>query len=379
MAEQFDVAIVGGGIAGVSLACFLAPHRKVVVLEQEDALGYHATGRSAAEYTRRFHSPEAGKLTDASYDFLMTPPDGFTETPLLHRRGNLLIAGHDKAELFEQVLAQELANPPEGGAPIQKLTVEQAIEKVSFLDPDWLYGAFFDPDCWDIEVENLLQGYAKLARRHGARILQATRIETAVHGADGWTLAHKGGEIRAGVVVNAAGAWADQFAELCGVEGLNIIPHRRTAINVKAEGHDVFDMPEVNEIEEDFYFKPDAGQLFVSPADETPMEPHDAWPDEMDIAYAAHYLSECSTLDITHVAHSWAGLRTLSPDRLPVIGFSARQPGFFWLAGQGGYGIQTSPAVAQLAAALLTDTDLPENLTRAGIDPATFSPSRFGG
>lgn len=379
MPEQFDVAIVGGGIAGLSLASFLALHRNVVVIEAEDALGYHATGRSAAEYTRRFHSVEAGRLTDASYDFLMTPPPGFTETPLLHHRGNLLIAGHDKVEVFEQVLAHELANPPAGGAPIERLSVAQAIEKVSFLDPGWLYGAFFDPDCWDIEVENLLQGYARTARGHGAQILQGTRIEEASHSAEGWVLSHKGGEIRARIVVNAGGAWADQFAELCGIARLNIIPHRRTAINVKVEGHDVFDMPEVNEIEEDFYFKPDAGQLFVSPSDETPMEPHDAWPDEMDIAYAAHYLDECSMLEITHVAHSWAGLRTLSPDRLPVIGFSVQNPDFFWLAGQGGYGIQTSPAVAQLATALLIGAGQPSHLSRAGVEAATFSPSRFKG
>jgi len=379
MSDKFDVAIVGGGIAGVSLACFLAPYRRVVVIEAEDNLGYHATGRSAAEYTRRFHSKEAGKLTDASYDFLMRPPEGFTETPLLHRRGNLLIAGHDKADVFEQVLAHELANSPAGGAPIEELTTGQALEKVPFLDPAWLYGAFFDPDCWDIEVENLLQGYAKFARRHGAQILQSTRIETITHDAGGWTLGHRNGDFQASILVNAAGAWADQFAELCGLEQLGIVPHRRTAINIKPEGYDVSGMPEVNEIEEDFYFKPDAGQLFVSPADETPMEPHDAWADEMDIAYAAHYLDECSTLEITHVAHSWAGLRTLSADRLPVIGFSAHKPDFFWLAGQGGYGIQTSPAVAQLAAALLTGTDLPENLIKAEVDPATFSPSRFGG
>lgn len=379
MPVQFDVAIVGGGIAGASLACFLAPFRKVAVIEQESALGYHATGRSAAEYTRRFHSPVVGQLTDASYDFLMNPPEGFTDTPLLHRRGNLLIAGHEKAAVFEETYAREAANPPAGGAQVERLSIEGALQKVPFLDPAYLYGAFFDPDCWDIEVENLLQGYAKTARRHGAQFLTDTRIERATRRGSGWVLSCESGEIEAGTVVNAAGAWTDPFAELCGVQGLGIQPHRRTAINVKAPGCNLAAMPEVNEIEEDFYFKPDAGQLFVSPADETPMDPHDAWADEMDIAYAAHFLSECSTLEITHVAHSWAGLRTFAPDRLPVIGYSAAEPAFFWLAGQGGYGIQTSPAVAQLAASVLLQQPLPPHLVQAGLTAAQFSPSRLKG
>ncbi len=189
-----------------------------------------------------------------------------------------------------------------------------------------------------------------------------TKIGSVSHSGNGWVLTHAGGQIRAAVVVNAAGAWADQFAQMRDVGKLGIQPNHRTAINVKAPGYDLAEMPEVSEIEEDFYFKPDAGQLFVSPADETPMDPHDAWPDEMDIAYAAHHLSECSTLDITHVAHSWAGLRSFSPDRLPVIGYSADVPDFFWLAGQGGYGIQTSPAVAQLATQALLNARLSERL-----------------
>ncbi|MES0884967.1 NAD(P)/FAD-dependent oxidoreductase [Roseibium sp. SCP14] len=378
MSGIFDIAIIGGGIAGASLAYFVAPHRSVVLFEQETALGYHATGRSAAEYTRRFHSPAVGRLTDASYDFLTTPPEGFTETPLLHRRGNLLIAGHEKAKIFERTFAYENENPPQNGSPIRRLTVEEAVEMVAFLDSDYVYGAFFDPDCWDIEVENLLQGYAKGARKQGAEFRNSSKVETVTRKQDHWEIRDGERIARARMVVNAAGAWVDPVAVLCGVPGLGIVPHRRTAINVKVSGHDLSNMPEVNEIEEDFYFKPDAGQLFVSPADETPMEPHDAWADEMDIAYAAHYLTECTTLEITHVAHSWAGLRTFAPDRLPVVGFSEAVPGFFWFAGQGGFGIQTSPALGQLAAAALTGSDLPENLMAAGVDVAGFLPSRFG-
>ncbi|MEM9629925.1 MAG: FAD-binding oxidoreductase [Pseudomonadota bacterium] len=377
MAEIFDIAVIGGGIAGASVAHFLSGKRSLVVLEQESALGFHSTGRSAAEFTRRFHSEIAGRLTAASAGFMMTPPDGFTEVDLLRPRGNLLIADAEKADHLRHVYEAECASSPEGASPVELLDVDAALEKVPFLDTDWVKAAFYDPDCWDIEVENLLQGYARSAKTYGAEFRHNSQLLKARRENDHWVLETSQGEVRSRTVVNAAGGWADAVAQIFGGAPLGIVPHRRTAISVKVPGYDLSRMPEVNEIDEVFYFKPDAGQLMISPADETPVEPHDAWPEEIDIAYAAHYLSECTTLDVTHVAHSWAGLRTFAPDRLPVIGQSRKIEGLFWLAGLGGYGIQTSPAVGQIAAALLLDAEIPEEFHAAGLGAEIFSPSRF--
>ncbi|WP_323776365.1 FAD-binding oxidoreductase [Leisingera sp.] len=377
MTEIYDIAIIGGGITGTSVAYFLGNQRSVVLLEQEASLGYHATGRSAAEFTRRFHSDVTGRLTQASAAFMTSPPEGFSQVDLLRRRGNLLIAQAEKADYLRQVFEKEQANTPDGAAPVEFLSVELALEKMPFLDPDWVKGAFYDPDCWDVEVENLLQGYSRSSKKAGTEFRQSAALISARREGSNWILETAGGELRARTVVNAAGAWADPVAQMCGASPLGIIPHRRTAISVKVPGYDTAEMPEVNEIDEVFYFKSDAGQLMVSPADETPVAPHDAWPEELDIAYAAHYLSECTTLEVNHVAHSWAGLRTFAADRLPVIGFSGQAEGLFWLAGVGGYGIQTSPAVGQIAAALLTGAELPIDVVNAGVTAAIFSPSRF--
>ena len=376
MNSHYDIAIIGGGIVGASLAYALQSKRSVVMLEQESALGYHATGRSAAEFTLRFHSPAVGQLTKLSEGFMHRPPEGFSEVDLLRPRGNLLIANGEKHQHLLHSFARERENAPQGASELELLSVQQACDKVPFLDPQWLSAAFYDPDCWDVEVENLLQGYIRGARAHGAEVLLNQALKTATRQTDHWQIETSQQTLKANILVNAAGAWADDIACLAGIKPLQITPYRRTAINVKAAGFELHSVPEVNEIDELFYFKPDAGQLMVSPADETAVTPHDAWPEELDIAYAAHYLSECSTLDIQHVAHSWAGLRSFARDRLPVIGYSAQREGFFWLAGLGGYGIQTSPAVGQIAAAQLLDNS-------AALAPAAqqlaklFSPHRF--
>lgn len=379
MRASVDVAIIGGGIAGASLAYFLAPHRSVAVLEREEALGYHATGRSAAEFTHRFHSDIAGKLTSASHAFFVEPPAGFAEVALLRRRGNLLIANAEKAHRLDEVFAAEHAASPGGAAPIERLSTALALEKAPFLNPGYVVGALYDPDCWDIEVENLLQGFTRSAKAAGATFhLRAEAIAARRDGAD-WMIETTQGAVRARVVVNAAGGWADPVARLLGLTPLGIVPHRRTAISVKVDGYDLSGVPEVNEIDEAFYFKPDAGQLMVSPADETPVDPHDAWPEEIDIAYAAHYLTECTTLSVERVAHSWAGLRSFAPDRAPVVGFSAQAPGAFWLAGQGGYGIQTSPGMGRIAASLILNGAAPPDVEDLGLSAAMLSPARFGG
>ena len=374
MAETVDVAVIGGGIAGISLAYFLSPHRSVAVLERETALGYHSSGRSAAEFAFRFHSATVGKLAKVSYPFLTNPPSGFTETELLKRRGNLLIADAEKAERLAQVFAEESA----AGPGLERLTVEQAIERAPILNPDYVVDAFYDPDCWDIEAENLLQGCAKGARGNGATILNKAEVLAARREGDVWILETTAGEVRAKTVVDAAGAWADRSAMLFGLKPLGIVPYRRTAITVDLPaGIDVGALPEICEIDEVFYMKPEAGRLLVSPADATESEPCDAQPEELDIAYAAWYLEQATTVAVSHVAHRWAGLRTFASDRVPVVGYSGEKEGFFWLAGQGGFGIQTAPAMGRLAADLVLGNALAADFGEQGLTAAMFAPRRF--
>ena len=374
MAETVDVAVIGGGIAGISLAYFLSPHRSVTVLERESALGYHSSGRSAAEFAFRFHSAIVGKLAKVSYPFLTNPPAGFTETDLLKRRGNLLIADADKAERLAQVFAEESA----AGPGLERLTIEQAIDRAPILNPAYVADAFYDPDCWDIEAENLLQGCAKGARANGTTILNKAEVLAAERERDVWILETTAGEVRAKTVVNAAGAWADRTATLFGLKPLGIVPYRRTAITVDLPaGIDVGALPEICEIDEVFYMKPEAGRLLVSPADATESEPCDAQPEELDIAYAAWYLEQATTVAVSHVAHRWAGLRTFAGDRVPVVGYSGEKEGFFWLAGQGGFGIQTAPAMGRLATDLVLGNALAADFGEQGLTAAMFSPERF--
>lgn len=373
--QHYDVAIVGGGIAGLSLAYFLAQQRSVVVLERESAHGYHSTGRSAAEFTLRDNTPAVNALARVSHTFMSDPPADFSTVPLLTRRGSLWIGEAGKEEAVESARRKAEAS----GADVVALTVEEAVARAPFLDPAYVAAAYFDPDYWDIDVDALLQGYARGARRFGAEFLNGSELVRARHEDGRWRIETSTGHVSAGTLVNAGGGWADAIAQICGVAPAGIVPHRRTAITVSLpDGIDASALPEINEIDETYYFKPDAGRLLASPADETPCEPADVQPEELDIAYAAHYLQEATTLTIGRIASSWAGMRSFSADRLPVLGPANDNPAFFWLAGQGGYGILSSPALGRLAAHLLTGTPLSPDFAREGVEPASFSPARFG-
>ena len=372
--QTFDIAIIGGGIAGISLAYFLSPHRSVVVLEREDALGYHSTGRSAAEFTLRDNAPMINALARASHAFLMSPPEGFADVPLLIERGSIILGTQDKAALVRERFEQAKAL----GINVEWLDEAAMLDRAPMLDPAYAAAAYFDPDYWDIEVDALLQSYARHARRHGAQILEKRQLTGARRVGDKWLIETNEETIAAGTVVNAAGGWADTVAALCGVAPVGIVPHRRTAITVDLpEGIDAGRLPEINEVEEIFYFKPEGGRLLASPADATPCEPADVQPEELDVAYAAHYIEEATTLSVRRVFKSWAGMRSFSADRLPVVGPAKDEASFFWLAGQGGYGILTSPALGSFAATLLTGSPMPEPLAREGIEAETFSPSRL--
>jgi len=372
--QTFHIAIIGGGIAGISLAYFLSPHRSIVVLEQESALGYHSTGRSAAEFTLRDNASTVNALARASHGFLASPPEGFADVPLLTDRGSIILGTHGKEALVRtrHDAAKAL------GAAVEWLDDAAMLARAPMLDPAYAAAAYFDPDYWDIDVDALLQAYARHARRNGAQILERRRFAGARREGETWRIDAGEEAISAGILVNAAGGWADSVAALCGVAPAGIVPHRRTAITIDLpEGIDAGRLPEINEIEDTFYFKPEGGRLLASPADETPCEPADAQPEELDIAYAAHYVEEATTLSVRRVFKSWAGMRSFSLDRLPVIGAARDAPSFFWLAGQGGYGILTSPALGSLAAALITGNGIPEPLAREGITAETFSPLRF--
>ncbi len=372
--QTYDIAIIGGGIAGISLAYFLSPHRSVVVLEREDALGYHSTGRSAAEFTLRDNAPLVNALARASHAFLMEPPAGFADVPLLIERGSIILGTEDKAALVRERFEQAKAL----GIAVEWLDEAAMLARAPMLKPSYAAAAYFDPEYWDIEVDALLQAYARHARRHGAQILEKRQLTDARRVGDQWLIETNEETIAAGTIVNAAGGWADAVAALCGVTPMGIVPHRRTAITVDLpEGIDASRLPEINEVEEIFYFKPEGGRLLASPADATPCEAADVQPEELDVAYAAHYVEEATTLNVRRIFKSWAGLRSFSADRLPVIGPARDAENFFWLAGQGGYGILTSPALGSLAAALLTGSSVPEPLAREGIGADTFSPLRF--
>lgn len=372
--EIFDVAVVGGGIAGASFAYRVAGHRSLVLLEAEAQVGYHSTGRSAAEFSRQFQNETTGLLADASYDFLANPPEGFADVPLLIPRGNLVIASEERLPKLDAAFREVIAT----SAQSRPVSIEEAIAMVPFLRPDYMAGAFYDPACWDMEVESILQGYLRGARRNGADIRTGSPVSAVERDGGIYRLETPQGLILARRIVNAGGAWADRLAVLAGLAPLGIVPHRRTAITVDVPAdYDLAPMPGVNEVDEDFYFKPEAGKLMVSPADATPSDPCDAQPEDIDVAYAAHFLEQSTTLPVKTISHKWAGLRSFTSDKLQVVGFDRNDPDFFWLAGQGGSGILTSPALSEWAAGLFLDGTPPERLVDLGLEPGIFSPRRL--
>jgi D-arginine dehydrogenase len=368
-----DILVIGAGIAGASVAAHLAETRSVILIEREDRPGYHSTGRSAALFTEIYGNATIRALTRASRQFLFTPPAGFTESPLTRPRGCLYIA--TTAQLAAMSEFHALADI----APATRtLDVEEAHELCPILRREYVAGALLEPDCADIDVHGLHQGYIRLFKRRDGRLITNSPVHSLAHTRGGWLVQAGTESLTAPLIVNAAGAWADELAALAGVARVGLTPRRRTAMLVDPPpGTAISGWPFVNDIDEKFYFKPDAGSLFISPADETPSEPTDAQPEEWDIAAAVDRMEQATTLQIGRLKARWAGLRTFAPDRTPVVGYSPAVPSFFWLAGQGGYGIQTAPALSRAAAALVLGSALPDDLTAQGLEAATMSPQRF--
>lgn len=375
--SDFDFAIIGAGMAGAGVAAYLSAGARVVLLEAEDAPGYHTTGRSAALYSAAYGNETVRALTRASRAFFDAPPEGFAAHPLLSPRGCLYIARADQAADLAAVEQGAL----DSGVACARLTSQAALALCPILKPDALDAALLEPDAMDIDVNALHQGFLRLAARNGAVNRMNARVTALTRNADKWIVGlADGASVSARIVVNAAGAWADMVGMLAGATPIGLAPLKRTAMVLSPPpGVDPMRWPAVIDASEGFYFKPEAGMLLASPADETPTPPHDAAPDEMDIAICIDRIQQSADLPVRRVVRSWAGLRSFVPDRSPVIGFDMAAPGFFWVAGQGGYGIQTAPAAARTAAALARGEAIPDDISAFGVTAEALTPARLSG
>ncbi|WP_339440505.1 FAD-dependent oxidoreductase [Pseudomonas proteolytica] len=373
--DCFDFAIIGGGIAGASLAYRLAGEASVVVLERESQPGYHATGRSAAMFMEAYGTAQIQALTRASRAFYEQPPAGFTEHALLEPRGCLYVASHEQQALLHKTFDSHQAS----AANVALIDREQALALVPCLRPEVIAGAMLETEARDLDVHALHQGFLRAMRRAGGVLQCDAQLSSATRQGRHWLLTLADGrQLHARNLVNAAGAWADEVAQQCGVAPIGLQPCRRTAFTFDGpEGLDFANWPAVIGIDESFYFKPDAGQLLGSPANADPVPPQDVMPEELDIATGIYHIEAATSLSIRRPRHSWAGLRSFVPDGDLVVGWDERCEGFFWLAAQGGYGIQSAAGVSQLACALLLDQPLPEALRRQGVEPQRMAPARL--
>lgn len=371
--KNVDCIVIGAGIAGASVAASLAGEASVAVLEAEPHAGYHSTGRSAALYSALYGNATIRALTRASHDYFLTPPQGMVKNALLRERHTLFLVGAGQLDLVASFTAD--ADVRERTTT---LSVDEVLARVPLLQRDRVAGALLDMTSADIDVDLLHQGFLRTARAAGAELHLGTGLKSLEREGSNWLAHTAAGSFRADVVINAAGAWADDVAALAGVAPVPLQPLRRTAVLIDLpDGVDATRWPAVVAIDESQYFKPDAGHLLISAADETPSKPCDAQPEELDVAIAVDRFETLTGRPVRRVRHRWAGLRVFSPDRSPVVGFDAAAPGFFWCAGQGGYGIQTSPALGRAAAALALGRELPLDLADMGVTARQLSPRRF--
>ena len=371
-----DIIVVGGGIAGAGAAYEISEFASVVLLERENRCGYHSTGRSAACFSENYGNAVVRRLAIASRAFLDDPPPGFCEHALLIPQPVITIARADQLTLLRQQLDQARALVPS----ITEIEAAEALSRVPILKADYVAGAFIEPHSMEIDVHGLHQGYLKGARGRGARVVVDAGVTAIERRNEQWRVTTPAGIFAAPVIVNAAGAWADVIADMAGVRPLGLVPKRRTAFTVALpDGLEPRNWPMIDDVAEEFYFKPDAGRLFVSPADASPSAPVDAYPDELDVAAGVERLERATQLNVTRVSHSWAGLRTFARDGSPVVGFDGTVSGYCWLAGQGGYGIKTSPALSRACAALVRGKQLPEEFGRLRIGADELSPDRLRG
>lgn len=362
-------------MAGASAAYFLAPHSRVTLLEREAQPGYHATGRSAAMYSETYGNATVRAITTASKPFYFDPPQGFSDYPLVTPRGSLIVGAesdHDHLRTVWQDLRALVPN-------VQWWTQSEILQRVPVLRPEVAHCGVFEPDAMDMDVHAIHQGFLRGARAAGAQLVCGAGVQHIKREAGGgWRVDTAAGSFLAPIVVNAAGAWCDELAQLAGVAHVGLVPKRRTAFTTEAPaGCDISAWPLVIDAAESFYFKPDAGVLLMSPANEDVVSPQDVQPEELDVAIAVDRIETATTLQVRQVRRKWAGLRSFVADKSPVVGFAADAPGFFWLAGQGGYGIQTAPAMGQLTAALVRGLPVPDAMAALGVRAEDLSAHRL--
>jgi D-arginine dehydrogenase len=367
--QEFDVVVIGAGMAGASAAGFLSAEARVGVIEAEDVAGYHATGRSAAIWVQNYGPTDVRELTRRSRSFYENPPAGFSEIALIRRRAVLLLASEAQLADLETAVS--------AGQGLRRLSVEQARALVPAIRPGYLAGAAIEDDAFDMDVAAIHQGFLRMLRANGGVLGLRTRAGRIERRGGSWEIETTLGNVfRAPVVVNAAGAWGDEVAVLAGTVPLGLLPCRRTAAIIDPAPFDVFDWPMVCDVNERWYARPESRtRLMVSPADATPTHPHDVQPEELDVAVGVDRMQHVLDIVVRRVEHSWAGLRTFTPDGSLAFGWDRLAAGFFWCVGQGGYGIQTAPAAGRYVADLV--------LGRVPGDAATLSPlvspARFAG
>ncbi len=369
--EQFDFIVIGAGIAGASVASQLSAKASVALLEMEERPGYHTTGRSAAAYEPNYGPRPFLALSRAGLAFYKNPPADFSERPIFSKRGSLVIEAKGQEEASQHFLTP--------GAKLREVSVDEMVSLVPVLRRDYANRGFYDDGTGDLDVDLLHRGYLKWFKQRGGKLhCNAAAQEIKKVGAH-WQVKTPQGTFQAGTVIDAAGAWGDKVAELAGVAPIGLQPKRRSIGVIPITGHDgLMDWPFMVDCEESWYAKPQSGKLIVSSADQTPVEPHDAYADDEAIAVGVDRLMRATTLEVTRLDHSWGGLRSFVPDKFPVCGYDRAAEGFFWLIGQGGNGIQSSWGLSRLAAALAMREAVPEDLLAQGLQLEDVLPERFG-
>ncbi len=368
-----DFVVIGGGIAGASVAYELQFRGSVLLLEREPMPGQHTTGRSAAFLVESYGTPAVQRLTRASRPFLEGPPEGFASVAILKPRPCLTVARADQRQRLER----DTKLAVEAGARLEDVDVVEAERLCPVLRPGYVAAAVLEPDARSIDVAALLGGFLRGFRARGGQVRNDCEVTGLARVGESWEI-RCGDDVHAtGVVVNAAGAWGERVGALAGVRPIGLRPMRRTAVTFDPPPDaDIQWWPCLLDADEEFYLKPEGAQLLASPCDETPSEPCDAQPEDLAVAQAADRVKRATTLELAHIRKRWAGLRSFVADRAPAIGMDAALPGFFWLVGQGGFGIMTSPAAARAAAGLIVDAVLPEDLREVGLTPDDLSPER---
>lgn len=366
---NFDIAVIGAGMAGATAAAFLSADKRVALVEAEEVAGYHTTGRSAAIWIQNYGPPDVRALTRLSRSFYEAPPSGFSDVALIRRRPVLTLASEAQLSDLENALAS--------GHGIRRASVQEAQALIPALRPGYLAGAAMEEDAFDMDVAAIHQGFLRMLRANGGELglrSRAGRIER--HGGVWDIETASGTTFRAPVVVNAAGAWGDYVATIAGAAPLGLQPCRRTAAIIDPSPFDVSNWPMIVSVGDDWYARPEARtRLMVSPADATPTYPHDVQPEEIDVAIGIDRMQQALDIPVRRVEHSWAGLRTFTPDGSLAFGWDQLVEGFFWCVGQGGYGIQTAPAAGRFVADLVLGRDAGQ---AAALVPAV-TPARFAG